>query len=143
MFKYLLILTSMFTARCVFAQDDVAAIKASRIASNEAIAKHDVDGITASMLPDFTITRGDGVTVTGRDAVASSWKTLFKNNATVSYVRNPSNITISNDGVMAWETGEWIAHNSYSKGGNYSAMWRKMDGVWKLQSELFVTLHKL
>jgi hypothetical protein len=41
---------------------------------------------------------------------------------------------------IAWETGYWVAKNSYSKGGNYAAMWRKFDGVWKLQSELFVSL---
>lgn len=28
-------------------------------------------------------------------------------------------------------------------GGNYSAMWRKIDGEWKLQAELFVSLKKL
>jgi hypothetical protein len=44
---------------------------------------------------------------------------------------------------MAWETGIWTAKNSYSNGGNYSAMWRKIDGIWKLQAELFVSLKKL
>lgn len=143
MLKHLIILALMFTTGIVLAQDDAAIIKASRAASNEAIAKHDIDGIIAGMLPDFTITRGDGVTVTGRDAVTATWKTLFKNNPEVSYVRTPSEILIGDNGIMAWETGVWVAHNSYSKGGNYSAMWRKTDGAWKLQSELFVTLHKL
>ena len=143
MLKHLLILAMIFFNSSVFAQDDAAAIKASRTASNTAIAKHDVDGITASYLPDFVITRGDGVTVKGKDAIAATWKELFSKSPTVSYIRTPSSVLISDDGVMAWETGIWGAKNSYSKGGNYSAMWRKVNGTWMLQSELFVTLHKL
>jgi hypothetical protein len=32
--------------------------------------------------------------------------------------------------------------NTYSKGGRYSAQWKKKDGEWKLQAELFVALEK-
>jgi ketosteroid isomerase-like protein len=122
---------------------DVEIIKASRAASNSAIAKHDVDGIAKYWLPDFVQTIGRGITTIGKDSIASAWKQLFKTNKTVTYVRTPVTITVGDNGIMAWETGNWVAKNSYSKGGNYSAMWRKTDGVWKLQTELFVSLKKL
>jgi ketosteroid isomerase-like protein len=113
------------------------------MASNAAITRHDIDGMSKYWLPDFVQTIGRGITLTGRDTIIASWKALFKDNATVSYERKPISIAVGDNGIMAWETGFWTAKNSYSKGGNYSAMWRKIDGVWKLQAELFVSLKKL
>jgi ketosteroid isomerase-like protein len=143
MIKYLVILTFSLSARYAFAQNDTALIKAARIASNAAIALHDIDGLAKDWMPDFVLTRGSGASLTGKDAIIASWKELFRTNKTVSYVRNPTSIIIGDNGIMAWETGIWTAKNSYSKGGNYSAMWRKIDGIWKLQAELFVSLKKL
>lgn len=117
-----------------------AIIKAARAASNKAIAKQDVDGIAAYWLPDFVQVRGNGSHLVGKDTIALLWKKSFKENPNVSYIRNPSVITISNTDSLAWETGNWVGINSYSKGGKYSAMWKKRKGVWKLQAELFVAL---
>jgi ketosteroid isomerase-like protein len=122
---------------------DVAMIKTARAKSNAAIAKHDIDGIAKYWLPDFTQTIGRGITTVGKDSIIAGWKNLFKINKIVSYIRTPSEITIGDNGIMAWETGTWVAKNSYSKGGKYSAMWRKNNGEWKLQAELFVSLYKL
>lgn len=147
MLKYLIILALLLPARFAFAQSnqqgDIAAIKASRAASNAAIAKHDIGGISKYWLADFVQTIGRGTTLRGRDTIIAGWKALFKTNKTVLYVRTPTTIIIGDDGKMAWETGIWTAKNSYSKGGNYSAMWRKIDATWKLQAELFVSLKKL
>jgi ketosteroid isomerase-like protein len=143
MIKYLTILAFLFSARYTFAQDDTSLIKAARMASNAAIARHDIDGLSKDWMPDFVLTKGSGVSLTGKDTIVASWKELFKTNKTVLYVRNPTSIITGDDGKMAWETGFWTAQNSYSNGGNYSAMWRKIDGVWKLQAELFVSLKKL
>jgi ketosteroid isomerase-like protein len=139
LFTFILSLTIQITR----AQGDVASIKASRTASNAAIASHDIDGISKYWLPDFVQTIGRGVSTTGKDAIIAGWKQLFKTNKTVVYVRTPTAIVVGDNQIMAWETGTWTAKNSYSKGGNYSAMWRKVNGVWKLQAELFVSLKKL
>ena len=147
MFKHLVILILLLPVQFAFAQNteeaDIAAIKASRAASNAAIAEHDIDGMSKYWLADFVQTIGRGTSLTGKDTIIASWKALFKTNKTVLYVRTPSVITIGDNGIMAWETGTWTAKNSYSNGGNYSAMWRKIDGIWKLQAELFVSLKKL
>ncbi|HVS90506.1 MAG TPA: nuclear transport factor 2 family protein [Mucilaginibacter sp.] len=113
------------------------------MASNSAIARHNIDGMAKYWLPDFVQTIGRGVTQAGKDTIIGSWKQLFKTNPTVLYIRKPVTITVGDNGIMAWETGTWEAKNSYSKGGNYSAMWRKINGEWKLQAELFVSLRKL
>ncbi len=147
MFKRLAIFILLLPVQFAFAQNndqgDIAAIKASRAASNAAIAQHDIDGIAKYWLPDFVQTIGRGTSLTGKDTITASWKALFKTNKTVLYVRTPTAIVIGDNGIMAWETGIWTAKNSYSNGGNYSAMWRKIDGIWKLQTELFVSLKKL
>ena len=121
-------------------KENESLIRASRAASNEAIAKQNVDGIAAYWLPDFVQIRGNGSHLVGKDSITSLWKKSFKENPKVGYVRNPSEIIISNTDSLAWENGTWIGINSYSKGGKYSAMWRKRKGVWKLQAELFVAL---
>jgi ketosteroid isomerase-like protein len=145
--KYLLITAFLLISTLAFAQEnqqkDIAAINESRAASNVAIARHDIDGISKYWLNDFVQTIGKGTSLTGKDTIIASWKALFRTNPAVLYIRKPSNIIIGDNGIMAWETGTWTAQNSYSKGGNYSAMWRKTDGTWKLQAELFVSLYKL
>lgn len=140
MLKIVLFAALLVSFKFAHAQDDVITIKNLRSASNAAIAKHDIEGISKDWLPDFVITRGSGVTAIGKDSVIATWKKLFSTNATVSYERIPSSVVVGDNGLMAWETGTWTAKKSYSAGGNYSAMWRKIDGAWKLQAELFVSL---
>ena len=122
-------------------QQDVAAIKAARIASNKFIGEHDINGLSKFFLDDFVQVRGNATHLTGKDTVLASWKQLFISNPKVSYIRNPTEIIISDNDSLAWETGKWIGINSYSKGGNYSAMWRRWNGEWKIQAELFVSLN--
>lgn len=126
----------------VNARRDEATIRTTRDESNKAIARHDVDGLVKSMAPDFTCTLGRAVTITGRDAIYASWKQLFATNAQVRYERIPSQITISKNDTLAWETGVWKAEHSYSTGGNYSAMWCKRNSVWMIRAELFVSMEK-
>lgn len=121
-------------------KENESLIRSSRAASNEAIAKQSIEGIAAYWLPDFVQVRGNGSHLVGRDTITSLWKKSFKENPKVSYVRNPTEVVISTTDTLAWENGTWIGMNTYSKGGKYSAMWRKRKGVWKLQAELFVAL---
>jgi len=144
--KSFFVVVFLITAHLAFSQNKQAdgdIIRSLRFASNAAIARHDVEGMAKYWLSDFVQTIGRGITVTGKDSVIASWTKLFKINNAVLYVRKPIAITIGDNGIMAWETGTWDAENSYSKGGNYAAMWRKVNGEWKLQAELFVSLRKL
>jgi ketosteroid isomerase-like protein len=119
---------------------DVAIIKQNRAASNAAIAKHDIDGISKYWLDDFVQVIGRGTYETGKENITASWQALFNSNAQVSYIRNPEEIIISDNDTLAWENGKWIGIHTYSKGGNYAAMWIKRNGTWLLKAELFVSL---
>jgi len=119
---------------------DIATIKSNRAASNDAITRHDVDGIAKFWLDDFVQIIGRGTYQTGKDSIVASWKALFNSNSQVVYIRNPKEITLSDNDTLAWEQGEWIGVHSYSKGGNYAAMWIKRNGGWMLKAELFVSL---
>jgi ketosteroid isomerase-like protein len=142
--KLLLIFLPMVFFHLASAQNmhsqDIATIKSCRAASNDAIARHDVDGIAKYWLDDFVQIIGRGVYQTGKDSIVASWKTLFKKSPQVSYVRNPNEIVVSDNDTMAWERGKWIGIHSYSKGGNYAAMWIKRNGTWMLKAELYVSL---
>jgi len=120
--------------------NNIRMIKAARDSSNKAIANHDIDGIARFWYDDFVQVRGNATHLTGKDTIIATWKQLFNSNPKVSYIRTPAKIIISTNDTLAWETGSWKAFNSYSKGGNYSAMWRKSGNTWKIQSELFVAL---
>jgi pimeloyl-ACP methyl ester carboxylesterase/ketosteroid isomerase-like protein len=125
---------------CVPAKQDEAQIRAARTASNDAIARHDADGIVRDMLTDYSIVTGKGQQVEGKDTLRAFWQKTFKIMPGVTYIRTPLSIVISSNDSLAWETGYWTAEHSYSKGGNYSAMWRRSGDSWKLASELFVAL---
>jgi ketosteroid isomerase-like protein len=75
------------------------------MASNAAIARHDIDGIAKYWLPDFVQTIGRGTSLTGKDTIIAAWKQLFKTNPAVLYIRTPVTITVGDNGIMAWETG--------------------------------------
>ncbi|HLK27369.1 MAG TPA: DUF4440 domain-containing protein [Puia sp.] len=122
-------------------QQDITTIKAARISSNKFISQHDVEGMSQFLMDDFVQVKGNAQHQTGKDSVVASWKKFFAANPKVSYIRNPTEIIISENDSLAWETGKWIGINSYSKGGNYSAMWRKSNNKWKIQAELFVSLN--
>lgn len=120
--------------------NDVAIIKSYRSASNDAITRHDIDGIAKYWLDDFVQVIGRGIYQTGKDSIKASWSDLFNSNPHVVYIRRPKEIVISNNDTLAWERGKWIGIHSYSRGGNYAAMWVKRNGNWMLKAELFVSL---
>jgi len=140
---FLVILLAAFIAGAqANAANDEALIRKARAASNAAIAKHDVNGITQCLTPDVSYIIGRAKSFSGRDTVIATWKQLFATNAEVVYERIPAQIIISKNDTLAWETGTWKAQHSYSAGGNYSAMWCKRNGVWMTRAELFVSLEK-
>ena len=124
-------------------QNDEELIRKARQSSNEAIAKRDVEGIIKFWLDDYLVIRGSGTIEHGKEANKTNWGKIFKETPQTYFERFPTEIVISkNNPDMAWESGEWKGFNTYSKGGRYSAQWKKKDGEWKIQAELFVALEK-
>ena len=135
-----LFLISQFTFAQIKNDKEVEIIKSSRAASNAALAKHDIVGMSKYWLDDLVLIRGNSSHLTGKDTIVATWRKLFNESPKVVYIRTPTQITVSNNDTLAWETGTWKAFNSYSKGGNYSAMWKKSNNSWKILAELFVSL---
>ena len=126
-------------------QKDIADIRAARQASNDAIAKHDMEGVSKPWLNEYISVSGNGSGTVGKDSAIARYKRQYDNTPGLTYIRTPKTILISDADTLAFETGKWIGLKTKEKnpkwvGGNYSAMWWKRNGEWKLRSELFVTL---
>lgn len=121
-------------------QQDDSIIRASRAATNTLIASHDARGLGRYFYPDFIRISGNGNMVVGKDAAIAYWTKTFAEQPTIYYIRTPDQITISDDGLSAWESGTWAGYNTKSKGGRYAAQWNSRNNIWKLQSEFFITL---
>lgn len=143
--KTMLFTILLMSCQLAFSQtkNEEESIRKARQTSNEAIARQDIDGISKFWLDDYLVIRGSGTIEQGKEANIINWKALFKEAPKTAFERFPSEIIVSkNNPDLAWESGEWKGFNTYSKGGRYSAQWKRKDGEWKLQAELFVALEK-
>jgi len=126
--------------------EDIEVIKSLRIASNQAIARHDAEAVASFLDEDYVITISTGAIERSREAAVESFAAHFAEFPDVVYVRTPSDITVSEAYPLAIEYGTWTGtrtgHNGpLENGGKYTASWRKVDGAWKIHSELFVGLY--
>jgi ketosteroid isomerase-like protein len=140
------LLVSVTAATIVYAQDEAEAIRTSRLQSNQAIARHDVEAIESFLDDDFVISISTGAIERSRDEHISSFTAHFAEYPDVIYIRTPTDITISVNYPLAIELGTWVGSRTTGKvkfesGGQYTAAWRKNDGVWKIYSEMFVALY--
>lgn len=113
-------------------------IKQSRLESNTAILRQDVPGIAKFWMDDIIVISGEGGQYIGKKLLIKVFREMFVSEPPV-FERIPSAITIGDSGILAWETGIWN-YKTASFRGNYSAMWRLINGKWLIQSELFVSL---
>ena len=122
---------------------DEKLIRDSRAQSNAAIATHDVPGIARFWMDDIHITTSTSAQATGvatnRDRMAQQ----FTRRPDTIYVRTPSTIDVFAAWAVASERGEWVGRWTEPDGaveirGTYLAQWRKVDGRWLIQSELYV-----
>ncbi len=122
---------------------DEAAIRAARAQSNQAIAAHDVAGIVRHWLPDVHIVTSTGSQGTGRDDNGQRMAGQFARRPDTVYVRTPTTVEVLASWHTASERGEWTGRwtepdGVVQVGGTYLAQWRKVDGTWLIQAELFV-----
>ena len=113
-------------------------IAQARAKSNDAILKQDVSGIAQYWMDDMVVISGEGGQYIGKKALIKVFEEMFTTARPV-FERIPSEITLGDSGILAWESGTWN-YKTESFRGNYSAMWRKINGRWLMQSELFVSL---
>lgn len=119
-------------------KEAIAYIRMARERSNTAIREHDVSGVSKYWLDDMIVISGEGGQYVGKKVLVAVFTEMFAENPPV-FERVPAEITIGDSGILAWETGTWNYKTEKFR-GNYSAMWRKVNGTWLTQSELFVSL---
>lgn len=127
-------------------QSDADHIRSTRAQYNAAIARHDPRGIGSFLDHEYQVTTSLGQLLQDRDAEEASWQSLFESRRDLLYVRTPESIEVSRDYPLAAEQGTWVGtwktdDGPVKTGGRYSAMWRQVEGEWKVRSELFVALY--
>ncbi|MBY0492935.1 MAG: nuclear transport factor 2 family protein [Cyanobacteria bacterium] len=124
-------------------KSDEALIRDSRAQSNAAIARHDAPGIAGFWMDDIHITTSTSAQATGIATNRDRMSQQFNRRPDTVYVRTPSTIDVFAAWAVASERGEWVGRWTEPDGameirGTYLAQWRKVDGRWLIQSELYV-----
>jgi ketosteroid isomerase-like protein len=127
------------------ASGDPAAIRAARIAQNQAIAAGHLERATSFWTEDVTVRRALGQAVSGRDAARQALEPPAAPALHLVYQRNTKDVEVSPKWPLAFETGAWEGHQDSATGpvvigGRYSAQWVKRGGHWLIRSEVFVAL---
>jgi len=126
------------------AQKDTAAaeqyILAARITSNKAIAKKDIGGVAKYWKDDYVEISSDGSLISGKEAVMADWKKMFMNDPSIRFDRQFGTLEFAYGGTVAMEKGILVYTSPYSYKGYYTAVWRKVDGLWVTQMENFVSI---
>lgn len=144
------ILMTFSTASVVAAQSsDASAVRAARAAQNEAIAAGDLELVTSFWTDDITVRRALGGSVAGRTAARAAFEPPAGAAATTTtrivYRRSPSDVEVSAQWPLAYETGVWEGREGSRDGpviigGRYSAQWVQRNGRWLIRAEVFVAL---
>ena len=136
----------MSGAQGVNSERDTETIRSIRTQSNEAIARHDAASVGSFLADDYVITISTGAIERSRKEHVDSFASHFSQYPDVVYLRTPVTINISDSYPLAIEHGTWVGsrtttNGKLESGGDYTAAWRKIGGVWKIYSELFVALY--
>lgn len=142
-FQISVLLVSALSIAAAQPPSDEQQIRSARDRSNLAIAKHDLDGIAAAWLDDVHIVSSTSAQGAGKAANRQRLAAQFKSRPDTIYVRTPVAIDVFEPWNVASERGEWVGtwtepDGKLEIGGTYQAQWRKIDGRWLIQAELFV-----
>lgn len=128
----------------MYSQSDKEQILNQRNDSNSALKALDNELVYTFLTDDCLTTTGSGVLFHNKEELRSFFNKFPE--STMYWIRTPDIIEINSDTELAWESGTWKGYdpkkgNESIVGGKYSAMWKKVSGVWLIKSQLFVTLN--
>jgi ketosteroid isomerase-like protein len=119
------------------------AVADRRALFNQAIARAELDPIEALLADDVVLVAGTHSDLfVGKEVQLDLWRNEFASNPDrMVYERTPTCIHLSSLRPMAMERGRWIGENRAGDqaAGRYSAKWRRVQGQWKLEAEIFMT----
>ena len=134
------------TGSRIGAQTDEQTIRDIRARSNAAIAAHDLAGIARAWAGDIHVFTSTSAQASGSQANQQRMAAQFKNRPDTIYVRTPEAVAIYAPWNVASERGTWVGRwtepdGKLEIGGTYQAQWRKINGQWLIQAELYVPTH--
>lgn len=142
--KYIFLFGLIFNIQLIFAQADTAAaekyIRSARLKSNAAINKKNIAGVVKYWKDDYVEISSDGSLIAGKKAVMTDWKKMFEKDSSICFERQFGTLEFVRDGTVAIEKGVLFYTSPYNYKGYYTAMWRKLNGIWVTQMENFVSL---
>jgi len=142
--QFAIILMLSFSMNMVHAQKDTTAaeqyIRSARTASNKAIAIKDIATVAKYWKDDYVEISSDGSLICGKEAVTADWKKMFEGDPSIRFERQFQKIEFARGGTVAIEKGILIYTAPYNYKGYYTALWRKIDGMWITQMENFVSV---
>jgi ketosteroid isomerase-like protein len=123
---------------------DAEAIRLARKDLNDALASRNLERYASYWTKDATVVWAGGELRTGID---DNWKRLAGTFADPHFSgkRNAEQIEVAKGSLSASESGNWIWTFGLKDGavatyrGRYLIMWRKDAGLWRIQSELYVS----
>jgi len=138
-----LIIASLSYSTTAQVQEDKDEILRLRNSYNASLKNYDYE-LSLSFLTEGVLTTiSNGTLIHGKKNLREY---IQANSGTKMYwVRTPGEIDVNTELDLAWEVGIWKGYIPESgkksvTGGKYSAQWIKVNGVWKINSELFVKL---
>ena len=122
---------------------DEQLIRSARDQSNRAIAAHDLPSIARIWMEDVHIVSSTSTQTAGREPNQQRMGRQFASRPDTIYVRRPVTIEVYAPWAVASERGEWTGRwtepdGALEIGGTYQAQWRKINGQWRVQAELYV-----
>ena len=141
-FLFAVIAMVVFTSE-LYPQTDTEQISAIRSASNLALKSYDHDAVLSYLTDDILITTGNGTLLCGKEELAIY--IIGGGNSKMYWIRDTKEIIVNSKRGLAWESGIWNGYDPDKSEdsvvhGNYSSMWTKASGIWKIKSQLFVTI---
>ena len=120
------------------------AIRLRRADFNRALKDGDLSAIGPILARDAILVAGtDSAVLSGRKAQLLAWKREFAAAERIVYERLPTRIILSSAEPLAFEHGAWRGATAAGRAiasGAYTAKWRRIDGDWMIEAELFLTL---
>lgn len=131
---------SMFSQTDPTDQEQILTI---RQASNRALKSYDTQQVLSYLTDDVLTTTGSGTLLCGKKALEDYISGGGKSK--MYWIRETQEIRVNKKRKLAWERGSWKGYDPETSQehiihGEYSAQWTKESGVWKIRSQLFVTL---
>lgn len=128
------------------ASADEKLIRDARSQSNAAIAAHDIAALARPWMNDVHVVSSTSAQTAGRQANQQRMARQFETRPDTIYVRTPATIDVYASWDVASERGTWAGRwtepdGQLEIGGTYLAQWRKVNGQWLIQAELYVPTH--